>query len=112
VNPSLAVANTGGLKIGTALTFASSAISGDTSNLSCQMITGGMSFGFVLPFSQCVVPPGTNGPVAIFVTNSTEPLANNVVDRATKNLVAGPTIAFIDSKDDVLPSLVRQAKAI
>ncbi|EPQ59667.1 hypothetical protein GLOTRDRAFT_71293 [Gloeophyllum trabeum ATCC 11539] len=104
-NPTLSVTNTGAVTTGTALTFKSDAIPSDTSKLSCQMLTGDMSFSVTLPFDSCVVPSGINGPVAVYITNDTQPLLANVVERATVNVVAGPTMAFIDTTPQMLGQL-------
>jgi hypothetical protein len=66
------------------------------------MIIGGSAFSIALPVSQCVVPDGINGPVAIWITSDGQPLLNDVVDRATNGVVAGPTIAFIDTQPQAL----------
>ena len=60
-----------------------------------------------LPLSQCTVPSGINGPVAIFITSDGQPLLNDVHDRSQKQIVAGPTLAFIDTQPQMLPQLVR-----
>ncbi|EJD00858.1 uncharacterized protein FOMMEDRAFT_110235 [Fomitiporia mediterranea MF3/22] len=107
--PSLKVTNTGSINAGTCLQFsfdAQSSIS-DTSTLSCQMLAGGMPFSLSLPFDNCVVPEGLVGPVAIYVTNDTQPLANNARDRFTGNIVAGPTMAFLDNSTESLSSLAK-----
>ncbi|KAF9004732.1 ferritin-like domain-containing protein [Cyathus striatus] len=108
-NPSLSITNTGSVGPGTALTFSSSAINGTVSedSLFCQMLIGGASNSIALPFNQCVVPAGINGPVAIFVTSDGNPLINNVRDRASDKLIAGPTMAFIDTQPQVLGQLAR-----
>lgn len=110
-NPVLSVTNTGTVASGTALKFSATPINGTITEdkLFCQMIVGGASSSISLPFSQCVVPDGINGPVAIWITSDSQPLINNVRDRATTQLVAGPTIAFIDSKPDMLGQLARSA---
>lgn len=69
------------------------------------MLAGGFPFSLSLPFSQCVVPPNLTGPVAIYVTNDTQPLINNPRDRFIGNIVAGPTMAFIDNSPQDLSSL-------
>jgi hypothetical protein len=106
-NPTLSVTNNGTVAPGTQLTFSSAALNGtiDPSTLSCQMMVGGASFAIVLPFQQCVVPSGIDGPVAIYVTSDAQPLANNIRDQATNSLVAGPTMAFIDTVPQDLASL-------
>jgi len=108
-NTPLSVTNTGVVGPGTKLTFSTTAItsSNDTSNLFCQMLLGDQPASIPLPFNNCVVPQGINGPVAIFITSDGQPLLNNVVDRATSQLVAGPTIAFIDTKSETLGQLAR-----
>lgn len=112
-NPSLAVTNTGPIQPGTSLTFQSAAINGTVpeSNLFCQMLVGGAPTSISLPFNQCVVPDGINGPVAIFVTCDSQPLAADVVTQATDSIVAGPTMAFIDTQADLLGQSVNSAAA-
>ncbi|TFK74363.1 hypothetical protein BDN72DRAFT_833275 [Pluteus cervinus] len=106
-NPSLAITNTGTPAPGTLLTFSSSAINGSTDNFHCQMMIGGASSSIALPLDQCIVPEGINGPVAIWVTSDGQPLTNNVRDRATTQLVAGPTMAFIDTQPETLGQMAR-----
>lgn len=65
--------------------------------LFCQMLTGNEDFALVFNLSSCVVPPGIDGPVAIYVTNNSQPLLLNVVDRETNDVVAGPTVGYIDT---------------
>ena len=71
------------------------------------MLVGGLPFTISLPLSKCAVPDGINGPVALFVTSDSQPLINNPRDRATDKLVAGPTIAFVDTKPQILGQLAR-----
>ena len=108
-NAALAITNTGVIAPGTTLTFQSSALGtpGDKP-LSCQMLTGGNATALSFPIEECIVPSGINGPVAIFITNDTQPLLADVVVQDSKIIVAGPTIAFIDAQPDALGSLVRQ----
>lgn len=106
-NPTLSVTNTGVVAPGTSLTFSSTAINGSTDNFFCQMMLGGAPFSIALPFSQCVVPQGVNGPVALFITSDGQPLANNIRDQATNSIVAGPTMAYIDTVPEMLGSLAR-----
>lgn len=75
--------------------------------LFCQMLVGGLPFTISLPLSQCVVPDGINGPVALWITSDLQPLINNPRDRAVDKLVAGPTIAFLDTKPQILGQLAR-----
>jgi len=106
-NPALALTNTGTVAPGTKLSFSSPAINSSTSNLFCQMMLGGLPMSIPLPFDNCVVPDGINGPVAIWVTSDGQPLINNVRDRATTQLVAGPLLAFIDTQPQMLGQLAR-----
>jgi hypothetical protein len=108
-NPGLSITNTGSIAPGTQLSFSSSAITSanDTSTFFCQMLLGGQPFSIPLPYDNCVVPQGVNGPVAIFITSDGQPLINNVRDRATTQLVAGPAMAFIDTQPQVIGSLIR-----
>ncbi|SJL01393.1 uncharacterized protein ARMOST_04714 [Armillaria ostoyae] len=110
-NPTLTVTNTGAVGPGTLLTFQSSAMNGSSDNLFCQMLVGGAPFSIALPLSACVVPQGIDGPVALFITSDSQPLLNNVRDRATTQLVAGPTMAFVDSSPQTIGQLVRSSVA-
>ena len=71
------------------------------------MLIGGMPFSLSLPMSQCVVPAGINGPVAIWITSDDQPLNGGAVDRQSNAIVAGPLMTFIDAQPDGLGSLVR-----
>jgi len=108
-NPALGVQNTGVITGGTQLQFSSPALNStvQTSTLSCQMMIGGEATSRSLPFDQCIVPTDINGPVWIWITNDPQPLAAGIHNRATVNIVAGPTAAFIDSISDPLGALVR-----
>ncbi|KAK2462308.1 hypothetical protein APHAL10511_005614 [Amanita phalloides] len=107
-NPTLTVTNKGAIGPGTLLTFQSPAINGQVpqSQLSCQMMVGGTPNSIVLPLSQCVVPGGVNGPVAIFITRDSQPLVNDVVKRTSDSVLAGPTIVFIDTSPQALGKLI------
>jgi hypothetical protein len=70
------------------------------------MLLGGQPTSIPFPFNNCVVPSGINGPVAVFITSDGQPLINNVVDRATTQLVAGPLLTFIDTQPQVLGETV------
>lgn len=80
-------------------------------NFACQMLTGGASFSIALPLSACVVPQGLTGPVAIFITSDMDPLAGDPIDRATSQLVAGPTMAFLDTTPQTINSLIRSGSS-
>ncbi|KAH9962381.1 ferritin-like domain-containing protein [Russula dissimulans] len=106
-NPSLSVTNTGPISVGTSLQFSSSAINGSTDGFFCQMLAGGMPFSITLPYNQCVVPSGINGPVAIWVTSDDQALNGGAVDRQSNAVVAGPLMTFLDTQPETLSSLVR-----
>ncbi|KAI0637722.1 ferritin-like domain-containing protein [Trametes polyzona] len=110
-NQPLTITNTGAVGPGTSLTFSSPAINGSTDNLHCQMLLGGMPSTISLPLNNCVVPDGVEGPVAIFVTSDDQPLNNNVRDRATQAVLAGPTMAFIDTQKQLLSQLALAASS-
>jgi len=106
-NPALTVTNTGTIGVGTSLTFDMSSMSNvDPSTLSCQMMVGGATVSISQPVSSCIVPNIT-GPVAIYITNSTQPLANDQQIQFTQEIVMGPTVAFIDQGADSIMTLVR-----
>ena len=73
------------------------------------MLVGGMPTSLPLPLDQCVVPEGIEGPVALFVTADMQPLNNNVRDRANQAVLAGPTMAFIDTQKQLLSQLALAA---
>jgi hypothetical protein len=106
-NPSLTITNTEVVTAGTTLTFSSSAISGNTENFYCQMLAGGLPFSLSLPLSQCVVPEGLNGAVAIWITSDNQPLNGNVIERQSNAIVAGPTMTFVDVNIDEISILIR-----
>jgi len=107
-NTPLTITNQGTPSIGTSLTFNYDGMPSDISGLNCQMLVGGQVNTISLPMSQCIVPEGINGAVALFITNDTQPLANNVVLRAAaNNIVAGPAMAFIDPNPSPLSQIVR-----
>ncbi|KAF8495182.1 ferritin-like domain-containing protein [Russula emetica] len=106
-NPSLSVTNTGTVTSGTSLTFSSPALNSSTEGFNCQMLTGGMPFSLSLPLSQCVVPQGLNGAVAIWITSDDQPLNGGVVDRQSNAIVAGPLLTFIDIEVDDISVLIR-----
>ncbi|KXN81641.1 hypothetical protein AN958_04102 [Leucoagaricus sp. SymC.cos] len=110
-NPTLTITNTGSVGPGTLLTFNSPALNGTVSKdgMFCQMMLGGAPTSIPLPLSQCVVPDGINGPVGIWITSDGQPLINNVRDRASSQLVAGPTLAFIDTQPQSLGQLTRSS---
>jgi len=108
-NTPLSLTNTGTVAPGTALTFKAASLNGTISEdkLFCQMLLGGAATSIPLPLSQCVVPADINGPVAIWITTDGQPLVNNVRDRATSQVLAGPALAFIDTKPQMLGQLAR-----
>ncbi|KAI5894430.1 uncharacterized protein SCHCODRAFT_02276602 [Schizophyllum commune H4-8] len=110
-NPTLTVTNTDTVMPGTLLTFQSDAINGSTDGMFCQMLLAGEPNTIALPLAECKVPDNFNGPVALFVTSDGQPLLNNVNDRATSQLVAGPTMAFVDSQQEQLSLLVKTNNA-
>ena len=73
----------------------------------CQMLLGGQPSSIALPLKDCIVPQGINGPVVIWITSDEQPLLNDVRDRATAQLIAGPTIAFVDTQPEQLGQLAR-----
>lgn len=109
-NPVLKVTNTGAVAPGTSLTFDSPALAGlDRATLSCQMMTGGVASAAVFPIDQCVVPQGLEGPVYIYVTNSTQPLLNSQQNQNVGSIVAGPTGTFIDTRKESASQLFQSS---
>ncbi|KZV71399.1 hypothetical protein PENSPDRAFT_664420 [Peniophora sp. CONT] len=107
-NTALKLTNTGALAAGTQVTFdLSNANQTDTSGLFCQMMAGGMPFSLSQPVDNCMVPANVTGPVAVWVTKDDQPLANNARDRTDTNVLAGPSIVFIDTTVDMISQLVR-----
>ncbi|KAG2151813.1 ferritin-like domain-containing protein [Suillus cothurnatus] len=108
-NVPLKVNNSGPLQAGTKLNFTSTALNGTTpvQNLSCQFLAGGLPVAISQPLSDCSVPANVTGSMLVFVTNSSQPLANNIRDAATGTIVAGPTMIFIDNQQDALAIAAR-----
>lgn len=108
-NVPLRVNNSGSIQAGTKLTFTSAALNGTipVGELSCQFLAGGFPVAISEPLSNCSVPANVTGPLLVFVTNSSQPLANNIRDAATSTIVAGPTLIFIDNQQDALAIAAR-----
>ncbi|CAE6491872.1 unnamed protein product [Rhizoctonia solani] len=107
-NPVLKVTNTEAVAPGTSLTFDSPALAGlDRATLSCQMMTGGVANAAVFPIDQCVVPQGLEGPVYIYITNSSQPLLNSQQNQNVGSIVAGPTGTFIDTRKESASALFK-----
>jgi len=107
-NPTLVITNQGPVQPGTMLTFQSTAMNSSTnaSSMFCQMLMGGATNSLSLPLSQCVVPGGSNGPMAIWITSDSQPIANDVVNRTPNSIVAGPTIMYVDTSGQMLSQMV------
>ncbi|KAG1753171.1 ferritin-like domain-containing protein [Suillus lakei] len=78
--------NTSGLiQAGTKLNFTSAALNGTipVEQLSCQFLAGGLPVAVSQPLSNCSVPANITGSMLVFVTNTSQPLANNIRDAAT-----------------------------
>ncbi|KAI5481201.1 hypothetical protein MNV49_005636 [Pseudohyphozyma bogoriensis] len=73
--------------------------------LSCHMLVGGAPASLVFDASACTVPKGINGPVAVFLANSTTPIQSNLLNQDTRGIVAGPGLIFVDSVSSSLGSL-------
>ncbi|VDC06256.1 unnamed protein product [Peniophora sp. CBMAI 1063] len=107
-NTALKLTNTDPLAAGTQVQFdLSNANTTDTSGLFCQMMAGGMPFSLSQPVDNCMVPSNVTGPVAVWVTKDDQPLANNARDRTDTNVLAGPSVVFIDTTVDTISQLVR-----
>lgn len=110
-NVPLQLNNSGPVQAGTKLNFtsASAAQNGTipVENLFCQFLAGGLPVAISQPLSNCSVPANVTGSMLVFVTNSSQPLANNIRDAATGTIVAGPTMIFIDNQQDALAIAAR-----
>ncbi|GAA5955772.1 hypothetical protein JCM21900_000912 [Sporobolomyces salmonicolor] len=89
---------------GSQLAFAS-IVQLDLSTLTCQMITGGLTAALTFPANACIVPSGIDGPVAVYLTNTSTPLATDIIVQDTRTIVAGPDFIFVDSQTTLLSSL-------
>ncbi|GAA6050628.1 hypothetical protein JCM3770_001496 [Rhodotorula araucariae] len=78
----------------------------DISTLTCQMLIGGQPVALTLPAQECVVPAGIDGPVAVYLTDSSTPLATSVIIQAQASIVAGPGLIFVDAQVSVLASVL------
>jgi hypothetical protein len=111
-NPVLSITASGAAVPGARLSFTSPALNGTTTGFHCQMIVGGATFAIALPIDECIVPDGVSGAVLIFITSDGNPLANNVRDRDTIKLVAGPNYVFVDTTTELLGSSARQGSGV
>ena len=66
-----------------------------------------LPFSLSQPLDNCMVPSNVTGPVAVWVTKDDQPLANNARDRTDTNVLAGPSVVFIDTTVDTISQLVR-----
>ena len=71
------------------------------------MLVGDLNSSIPLPLNDCVIPQNISGPVFIWLTSDGQPLVNDPNNRATSQLIAGPTILFVDTKPQVLNKLAR-----
>jgi len=112
IPPNLPVNITNAVLPGNKLEFNLTGIQGD--QLFCQMILAGQPIALSQPIDNCIVPSSglPDGPVYIFISNDTQPLATNIVLQNAGQIVAGPAIAFIDQlaeqAPDALGTLVRE----
>lgn len=108
-NVPLQVNGSGPIQAGAKLNFTSAALNGTIpiETLSCQFLAGGLPVAISQPLSDCSVPANVTGSMLIFVTNSSQPLANDIRDAATGTIVAGPTMIFIDNQPDALATAAR-----
>lgn len=108
-NVPLKLNTSGPIQAGTKLNFTSAALNGTipVEQLSCQFLAGGLPVAVSQPLSNCSVPANITGSMLVFVTNTSQPLANNIRDAATGTIVAGPTMIFIDNQQDALAIAAR-----
>ncbi|GAA5915058.1 hypothetical protein JCM8208_002136 [Rhodotorula glutinis] len=78
----------------------------DLSGLTCQLLLGGQPVALTFPAAECYLPAGVDGPVAVYLTNASTPLATNVVIQAQQTIVAGPGFIFVDAEITVLASVL------
>ncbi|BGP26265.1 stress response protein Rds2p [Rhodotorula toruloides] len=77
----------------------------DVQVLFCQMIIGGAPVALVLPAHSCIVPSGISGPVSVYLTSTSQPLASSTIIQNTAVIVAGPALIFVDVQITLLSSL-------
>jgi len=114
-SPALTITNTGPVTVGTKLAFKSDGINAASQagqSLSCQMLAGGSEISLSMPIDNCIVPDGINGPVYIYITNSTQPLQANLKNQCTSCQAAGPTLIFLDTAPEFLGQLARTGQPI
>ncbi|BGP01846.1 hypothetical protein NBRC10513v2_005486 [Rhodotorula toruloides] len=77
----------------------------DVQVLFCQMIVGGAPVALVFPAHSCIVPSCISGPVSVYLTSTSQPLASNTIIQNTAVIVAGPALIFVDVLVTLLSSL-------
>jgi hypothetical protein len=93
---------------GTKLEFSSPALNSTSGSTAfCQMLIGGQPNSIPFPIDGCMVPDGIDGPVWIWLTTDGQPLAADIHIRASTQILAGPTAAFLDTQSNALGALVR-----
>ncbi|KAF7784849.1 hypothetical protein Agabi119p4_1014 [Agaricus bisporus var. burnettii] len=103
-NPALTITNAADLRTGAAVSLNSTAFdSSSQGNLFCQILTGNLTETIPFPLNECTIPYGVSGPTYFWVTDSSDPLPNDVIDRSTNtHVVAGPAITIIDCDPQAL----------
>jgi len=109
-NPPLTITTNSTLSPGTKLTFSAPTLNSTNQDTAfCQMLLGGLPTSIPFPLNDCIIPQDVDGPVVIWITSDDQPLINDVGKRATSQLIAGPAVAFVDTKPQLLGQLARQS---
>lgn len=95
--------NTGStsFQVGDQLQFTSD-IQADANSLFCAMLVGGANETINLPLHGCTIPDGINGPVYVFLTSSSAPIAADINVQDASTILAGPGLIFVDALTTLL----------
>jgi len=66
------------------------------------MIVGGASQSVTLPLHQCIIPEHVDGPVYVYITSDSTPLAADINVQDASSILAGPGLIFVEGSSSLL----------
>lgn len=66
------------------------------------MLVGGASQTVTLPLHQCIIPDHVDGPVYVWITSDSTPLAADINIRDGSSILAGPGLFFVEGSSSLL----------
>lgn len=93
------------IRAGDNIEFVTSQPLGSVSDLSCQIMVGGLPQAIVAPAAACDLAESMNGPALVYLTKDSTPLSADIGSQDASIIVAGPALIIVDKDQEVLPSL-------